>query len=363
MRFRNRRRRSLAPLGLTLAGTCYAWALSAVPAAAQDSSFLLATDDPARSPSPFIGNGRIGVVIPPLGIGSSNSFIAGLYENAPTDVPRIAVTPAWNAVGVFDGERWLDSSAVLAGAVRPYRQVLDMRSGTVRTGYDWINGKRRTTVRVETFVSRSDSQLAAIRLELTPHFTGPMRVRFALEARPPPRRLPLATLERADPAWRPADVWYPGHMVVRSRAATRVPGGARLSLTATPQGRTLVLAQAAAVGWPADLPRAAAHTRDAGDPAGVEIAFDAAAGRTYAFTHLVSFATSATDSRAPARASREVEASRSRGWDALAADNALAWRRRWDTDIEIHGDPALQRVVRSMLFYLLASAADGTELG
>jgi len=33
-----------------------------------DSSFLLATGDPARLPSPFIGNGRLGTVIPPLGI-------------------------------------------------------------------------------------------------------------------------------------------------------------------------------------------------------------------------------------------------------------------------------------------------------
>ncbi|MBA3318922.1 MAG: hypothetical protein H0T50_12650, partial [Gemmatimonadales bacterium] len=263
-----------AALRVTTAMLCCAGALFAAPVAAQDSTFLLTSEDPTRSPSPFIGNGRVGVVIPALGIGASNSFVAGLYENAPTDVPRIAATPAWNAVGVFDGERWLDSSAVMAGAVREYRQVLDMRSGTARTSYDWINGARRTTVRVESFVSRSDSHLAAIRLELIPHFTGRMHVRFALEARPPPRRLPLATVPRADPAWRPADVWYPGHMVVRSRAATRVPGGARLSLTATPEGRTIVLAQAAAVGWPADLVRAVAHTRISGDTAGVEVAFE-----------------------------------------------------------------------------------------
>ncbi len=59
------------------------------PASPPDSTFHLATNDPARSPSPFIGNGRIGVVIPALGIGASNSFVAGLYEHAPSDVPRI----------------------------------------------------------------------------------------------------------------------------------------------------------------------------------------------------------------------------------------------------------------------------------
>jgi trehalose/maltose hydrolase-like predicted phosphorylase len=348
---------------MTLAFVFCAWALSAIPATAQDSTFRLATDDPARSPSPFIGNGRLGVVIPALGLGASNSFVAGLYEHAPSDVPRIAAVPAWNAIGVHDGTRWLDSSAIAAGAVREYRQVLDMRTGTARTDYEWVNGTRRTSVAVETFVSRADSHLAAIRLDITPRFSGRMRVRFAIAGRPPPRRLPLATLPRADPKWRPADIWYPGHMVVRSRAATRVPGGARLSLTSTPEGRTTVLAQAAAVGWPSDLPHTDVRTRASTDTALVEVAFDAVPGRTYSFTHLMSFATSMTDSRAPASASREVETSRSRGWDDLAADNALAWRRRWETDIEVEGDPALQRVVRSMLFYLLASAGEGTALG
>ncbi|HEX6615889.1 MAG TPA: hypothetical protein VF046_06245, partial [Gemmatimonadales bacterium] len=44
-------------------------------------------------------------------------------------------------------------------------------------------------------------------------------------------------------------------------------------------------------------------------------------------------------------------------------DNAAAWARRWETDIVLEGDPALQRVVRSMLFYLLCSADSGTALG
>ena len=61
---------------------------------APDSAFLLATEDPGRSPSPFIGNGHIGVLIPPLGIGPSISFLAGLYEHGPQDVPRIAALPA-----------------------------------------------------------------------------------------------------------------------------------------------------------------------------------------------------------------------------------------------------------------------------
>ena len=83
------------------------------PAAAKDSAVHLATSDPGRAPSPAIGNGRIGVVIPALGFGPGESFVAGIY-----DVPRIAAVPSWTAISVSDGTGWLDSSAVAAGQVR-----------------------------------------------------------------------------------------------------------------------------------------------------------------------------------------------------------------------------------------------------
>ena len=62
-------------------------------------------------------------------------------------------------------------------------------------------------------------------------------------------------------------------------------------------------------------------------------------------------------------ATRRVVQARARGYDSLAANNARAWARRWETDIVLDGDPALQRVVRSMLFYLLCSADSGTAMG
>src|SRR6266850_3043750 len=79
--------------------------------AARDSTFELSTDNPRRSPSPFIGNGHLGVVIPPLGIGASTSIMAGMYEEAPGDVPRIVAVPTWTAIEVFNGERWLAAKA------------------------------------------------------------------------------------------------------------------------------------------------------------------------------------------------------------------------------------------------------------
>ena len=328
-----------------------------------DSTFLLTTGNPHRVPSPFVGNGRVGVVIPPLGIGASPSYLAGLYEHGPDDVPRIVAIPAWNAVAVFDGGGWIGTGAITDSSVRAYRQVVDMKTGTALTSYDWAHGGRRTVVRVETFISRAAPHLTAIRLDLTPQHQGRVRVRFALTAWPPPRRLALARIARAAPSWKPAHIWYPGHMLVRSRESRREGRGARLSMTSTPVGRTSSLAQAAGITWPMDLPNPVASGAASGDTTVVEIAFDASPGHTYRFSQVTSIVSSDEAQRPMDQATREVEAAQARGFDRLAADNARAWLSRWETDIEIEGSPELQRVVRSMLFYLLCSADSGTKLG
>ena len=333
------------------------------PLRAQDSPFILATDDPHRSPSPFIGNGRLGVVIPPLGLGGSPAFLAGLYEEAPGDVPRIAGLPAWNAVSVFDGARWLDAGPPPAGAVRDYRQAVNMRTGTARTRYDWDAGAAKLSVDVETFVSRAEPHLAAIRLELVPRQAGRLRVRFALAGQPPPKRLALARLERSDPGWRPADLWYPGHTIVRGRKASRERNGGRLSLTATPEGRTTAVTEVAAITWDGRVRGATTRVRAAGDTASLEVTFEAVADETYTFTQFVSVASTLQGPDPRGRAARAATAARALGYGPLAKANAAAWAARWDTDIEITGDPKLQQVVRSMLFYLLCSADSGTALG
>jgi trehalose/maltose hydrolase-like predicted phosphorylase len=190
-----------------------------------------------------------------------------------------------------------------------------------------------------------------------------MGVRFAMTGWPPPDRLALATLRKSDPSWKPEDIWYPGHMIVRSRQASRTSGGARLTMASLPEGRPTTLAQAVEVSWARGLPNATVQTTAEGDTALVELTFDATAGRTYGFTQVASALASSVESHLVTRASQTAQAASSRGFKALAQDNARAWSRRWETDIEIEGDPELQRVARSMLFYLLCSADSGTGMG
>lgn len=326
-----------------------------------DSSFLLNTTDPRRSPSPFIGNGRLGIVIPALGIGATQSYLAGLYEHGPTDVPRIAGLPSWNAVAIYDGARWLDTTAVTSGSVRRYSQTVDMRTGTARTSYDWVDGTLTTGVETETFVSRAAPALAGLRLRVTPRTAGPLRVRFSIVGFPAPKRQPLATLTRALPGWKPDDIWYPGHMGVLTRNASTRPDGARLSMESSPEGRNTIVMQTASATWDVTRPRVSTTSRR--DTTMVEVSFDGAAGRTYTFSQLAAVASSADGPRPLVRASGIVDAALARGYDGVAADNAAAWARRWATDIVVEGNPELQRVARSMLFYLLCSADSGTGLG
>jgi trehalose/maltose hydrolase-like predicted phosphorylase len=353
----------------TLGALLSASALPAVAPGAQepgrvsrDSAFLLSTDDPLRSPSPYIGNGRIGIVIPPLGIGPSLTLMAGLYEHGPGDVPRIVAVPAWNAIDLFDGEDWLGATP-LDSSIGGYRQTVDMRTGVAHTSYAWKPGVRETRVAIATFASRADPQLTAVQLTLAPRTSRRVRVRFALAGHPPPSRVPLDTLTQAPPDWKPNDIWYPGHMEIRSRSAVSRGDGASLRLASVPTDRTgPVLSQRGFTRWPGPLRNLVVRARAEGDSALVEIAFDAAAGRTYRFLHVARFVTSdssdADDHRGDA-----ADVAADRGFDALYADNARAWAVRWRTDIRVDGDPALQRVIRSMLFYLLCSADRGTSLG
>jgi trehalose/maltose hydrolase-like predicted phosphorylase len=134
-------------------------------------------------------------------------------------------------------------------------------------------------------------------------------------------------------------------------------------MTSTPVGRATTLAQVAAVTWTMDLRNPRIETTASGLYASVEIAFEALPGRTYTFSQVTSIISSDEVQHPLEQARRELDAARSRGVERLAADNAQAWARRWETDIEIEGNPELQRVARSMLFYLLCSADSGTRLG
>jgi len=333
---------AMAARGIPVAGSLFL--VLALAPSAQDSAFILTTTDPAYRTPTFLGNGYFSLAGSPLGTTPALSFVAGVYDRAPGDVPRIAVIPAWNEFNVFDGDGWLNDAAPDAGILQSYRQTLDMYDGTLRTTYDWVRGAKRTSVEVVAFVSRADPNLAVVRLRLVPRYSGRVRVTFPVRGWPPPQRLALGRLERWDPGWTQAAVWYPGHMIVTARDS--------VSLTARAEGGTTSVAVAQALTWSARLRNLRQRS--------TEISFDAAPGEPVTFTKIVGVASSRDPPEPLARARAAVRRAATRGYRALLAEHAAAWHRLWETDVLVEGDPELQRVLHAMIFYLLSSIREGT---
>ena len=333
--------RRVAVAGLLL----FLWAAAV---AAQDSSFIRSTDDPTYRIPTFIGNGAFSLVSSPLGTAPSRSFAAGVYDRAPGDVPRIAVLPAWNAFDVSDGSGWLNDVTPDTTTLRAYRQTLDMYAGALHTSYDWIHGANHIAVEVTAFISRADANIAVVRLRLVPRDAVRLTVRFPLKEWPAPQRLALGTLERTERDWTLDRVWYPGHLVATDADSTAMTG--RVA-----GGDTRVAVVQRVVTSPLRNARRTA----------TEVTFDVASGEAVTFTKVVAVVSSRDSSdsaRVRPRAAASVREAVAKGYDALLAEHLAAWRRLWETDVVVEGDPQLQRVIHTMVFYLLASARAGTDL-
>jgi trehalose/maltose hydrolase-like predicted phosphorylase len=303
------------------------------------TGFILTTTDPCYRIPGFIGNGVFSLVSTPLGTTPAESFAAGVYDHSPGDVPRIAVLPAWNVFNVGQGTAWLNDVTSRRATIRSYRQSLDMHCGTLHTAYEWMNGSMQISIELTAFVSRADPHLAVIRLQLVPHQAGRLTVTFGFHEWPPPQRLALERIEQL-PADQPRDaLWYPGQLLVRQR----LPDA--LLLEAAGRGTTVAIVQAV------PDPRGGRNLRRDVD----QVSFDGSPGKPVSLTKLVGVATSrdSLNPLAPARAS--VERAIEFGYRAVRSDHAAAWKRLWSTDIVVDGDAALQRVVRTMQFYLLSS--------
>ena len=177
-----------------------------------DHTFILETQSWTPYTRTYLGSGVIGLSSTRLGADPAESFMAGVYDHAPGDVPRIALLPAWNADDVFNGANWLNH----ATSVNRYHQTLDMYEGTLRTQYDWLDGTREIGVLVEVFVSRAEPTLGAVHLEITPRFSGTLKVSLPLTAWPEPKRYPLEKLTKLEgEARNQQTIWYPGHMAAQ----------------------------------------------------------------------------------------------------------------------------------------------------
>ncbi|GAA1770168.1 discoidin domain-containing protein [Luedemannella helvata] len=309
-------------------------ARSAEPAAGE---WALSTTDPAAAAAApaYVGNGYVGTRIPADGAGyvsgpvATGTHIAGVYAAVPDRVhgghqPQGSVSlPGWTRLDVVVAGR-----AYTAAAARDYRQSLDLRRGVVTTTATWSVGGRVTDLAYDVVVDRARMRVGLVRLRFTPRWSGTVEVRDVLGGGADP------TLRRVRPTAGPAET----------------------TLTARTAGTGITVAQASRLRAPASsavvaVADATSVTRTA--------TIAVRAGASYEVAKVVGFATS-LDARDPLAAARAAAAEAPATGQALA-ESAAAWQRLWAADIQLPGQPQLQRRVRAAKFYLLASVRAGVR--
>ncbi|WP_103531118.1 glycosyl hydrolase family 65 protein [Streptomyces sp. SM11] len=293
----------------------------------------------AEGYAPYVGNGYLGHRVPATGAGYAatggktgwplytprydGAFVSGLYarDKAVTEGREvIAALPSWTNIDVAVGKETLGTDTP-AGRISHYRQTAFHVCGLVRTSLRWTTADGRATdLTYDVLADRSDVHTGAVRLRMTPRWSGTATVTGRLDDRGA-RRITL----REDGTFRTLGTGTEGAVAQAMRR------GSGVVETLRPKART---------------PPRATPVR---------------AGRTYTFEKYVGVDTALT-SRTPAEDAREAahRAAR-RGWDRVFAANEAAWREAWSADVLVPGDRELQGRLRSAQYGLLASTRRGSS--
>ncbi len=370
---------------------------------ADGDTFSLETTraDPALYYSTYLANGYFSTATTLSGTAPALSLMVGYMDHAEGDVSRPAAIPSWSEVDCqLRTSGWLNESD--PARFGEYIQRLDLKSGLLATEYIWAEDGDSARIGVTTLVSQADPHLAATQLRLTPRQSGPVRLRFPLRAWPRPGpRLALSRMSwqemkdelATSAATRPSDqkpserppppheiltwfdlqqalaaegrtlvlpsptaptrsaIWYPGEVAAVELSAD--VGACTIRFTGRAVGGT-TCSLAAAVELPPELAAKVASFRNEND-VGLECVAELEAGKLYIFTKYIAVSREGWEGGTGDDAAR-AQAARSRGWDNLRSRHVAAWHELWKSDIVIEGDPALQRVIHSDLFYLLQNS-------
>jgi trehalose/maltose hydrolase-like predicted phosphorylase len=310
------------------------------------------TYDTTFSRHPFVGNGYFGQVVPPAGMGYmetgektgwplyapryDGAFVAGVYAQEADLLSNrqvIAAIPTWTTLTVGVGADTFTPTTP-PGRISGFRQTLYLRCGLLRTSLTWTTQDGKATDLVYDVVAdRASAHVGAVRLRLTPRWSGDATVTAMLDGAGARRITATGGEFRAGTA----DVTW-------SADTTKIAGTVASTLRYGASVRPLSRANSVS-----------------GLTATQALTFPVRAGASYELVKYVGVDTALT-SRAPRNAARLTsQAAAARGWAPLLRSHALAWRTLWKSDVAIAGRPELQAWVRGSLYSLLASSRGGTD--
>jgi trehalose/maltose hydrolase-like predicted phosphorylase len=307
--------------------------------------------DPKDSYHAFVGNGYLGQRVPATGSGYfasaaktgwplyspryDGSFVSGLYahnKQTTSDRQVIAALPTWTGMTVGTGGETF-SGETPTGRISHYRQTLYLRCGLVRTSLTWTASDGRATDLVyDVFADRADQHVGAVRLRMTPHWSGQATVTGLIDGRG--ARMLSATGVRSQGRTQRVGFRTDG---------TGTAGAVASTLSASPNVHPSRLSQD---GQELTVRQATA--------------FPVRGGRTYTLTKYVGVDTALTSHDPDGSAVAASRQAAARGWDALFAAHSAAWGDLWRSDIEVAGQPELQSWVRSSEYGLLSSVRAGS---
>ncbi|MCC2276052.1 discoidin domain-containing protein [Streptomyces sp. ET3-23] len=325
-------------------------------------STRITTDDTHHA---YVGNGYLGQRVPPNGTGYTDSsaktgwplftpsydgsFVSGLYaHNKQTagDRQAVAALPTWTTldVGTTGGEQADTFNSLTKPArISGYRQTLFLHCGIVRTSLIWTAADgRKTDLVYDVLADRNDPHVGAVRLRMTPHWSGEATVTDRIDGRGARRMQQTGGGDRT---------------TAGGRGARTVDVAFRTDGTNTDGAVASTLRAGHGV-----------HSSQAGSPhaardlsAQQSLTFPVRKGHAYELTKYVGVDTTLT-SHAPRRdATAASQRAARRGWEGLLRAHTAAWARLWRADIEIPGRSDLQAWVRSAQYGLLSSSREGAR--
>jgi trehalose/maltose hydrolase-like predicted phosphorylase len=316
-------------------------------------SFQFSTHSYSNYLPTLVGNGYLSTSTPWNGASASEATLAGLYDHLEQNSYTYqALIPSWNRFDYWNGSHWLDSISPATVHLEGYLQTLDTRRGLLTTRFDWVDGVHVTHVKIVEFVSRQESHLGVVQVQLTPDYgvtVGPVTFSFPLGG----EKMPPFVWEGAE---------LPGPVPIR-----RVrPDGDLHGFMAdceTRDGKTQV-AEAVRVALPSTLPPMnqvnLGFSPSLASPA-LNVKFIAQAGKTYTFTKFVAVFSS-LDSQSPAsQAQALARQAEALGFDKVLQQHESDWEKLWTTDILIRGDVEAQRAVHAAMYYLFSDLRAGAD--
>ena len=280
------------------------------PAAIQVSGdpWVLSTDTWDGYRGSYLSNGYLGARLNQTGTGwaevnAERSFVAGNYVNANE---ALVDHPPLLPLRIEANGRVFGSAPA---EIKKYHQEVRLKEAVLVTRATWDTGKGEADLELQTALLRQEPDLALVRVTVDNRSSTPFRLSAAASE--------------------------------GGKAAT---SAGEWAVTSSQRGVTF-----ATILTPLD-------PGTAGSTEGVELA--SGQKGDYALV------TQVTGGRPPANHARrgrpEVDAAQVASW---LEGHRKAWVELWKGDIEIEGDPEAQQVVRTCLFYLLASTREDSDNG